>query len=217
MNRILLNIDEWKRCDVYKFYRNYANPYAQVTSEVNFKGLVDIARVKKISFYGIMSYLVLRTLDSIEDFHIVFDNDQIYRYDKIDAYFTTLDSEHQIWFSDRLRLSDFENFIFDFEKKKHDAEMHIKKREKNKENNVVYLTCVPWIKISSILNPYNEFDSIPRICWGKYYMNDDAYSINISIQFNHAFVDGWHIGQFFNVLQANIAEFEYLYKCGETK
>lgn len=214
MNKILLNLREWKRYDEYQFYRHFLNPYSQVTSEVTFHSLVDIARSKNLSFYGIMSYLVLYTLNSIEDFHIVFDNDQIYRYDNIDAFFTTLDCEHQIWFSDCLQLSDFEQFIIDFEKMKHNAEMHIKQIRKNKDNNVVYLTCVPWVKISSLLNPYDKFDSIPRICWGKYYRNDDAYSINISIQFNHAFVDGWHIGQFFNTLQSNIHKFERTYEYG---
>ena len=54
---------------------------------------------------------------------------------------------------------------------------------------------------------YEKTDSVPRICWGKYFLENNEYMIDISIQVNHAFQDGYHIGQFYNILQNSINGF----------
>ena len=65
------------------------------------------------------------------------------------------------------------------------------------------------MRVTSVLNPmkYKLKDSIPRICWGKYFIQDGKYMIDYSIQVNHAFQDGYHLGLFINQLQEDIYNF----------
>ena len=102
--------------------------------------------------------------------------------------------------------------IFKLSKQKkynYNAENNLKTKTKQ-INNVAYFTCFPWIKITSFKNAHNGIDYNSRICWGKYYKENNLYYINISIEVNHSIIDGYHIGKFFTILQKNIEELEVL-------
>lgn len=72
--------------------------------------------------------------------------------------------------------------------------------------NKINITCIPWITFSNFKDAidFNEKNSKPKICGGKYYLDDDRYLIDISLLVNHAFQDGYRMGLFFNNLQQNI-------------
>ena len=72
--------------------------------------------------------------------------------------------------------------------------------------NKVNITCIPWISFSNFKDAINidERNSKPKVCWGRFYIKDNEYFINMSLLVNHAFQDGYHIGLFFNQLQQSI-------------
>ena len=72
--------------------------------------------------------------------------------------------------------------------------------------NKINITCIPWVSFSNFKDAINstEKSSKPKICWGKYYLDEKRYMINISSLVNHAFQDGYHMGLFFNNLQQKI-------------
>ena len=72
--------------------------------------------------------------------------------------------------------------------------------------NKINITCIPWITFSNFKDAidFNEKSSKPKICWGRYYLEEDKYLIDISLLVNHAFQDGYHMGLFFNKSQQNI-------------
>lgn len=82
-----------------------------------------------------------------------------------------------------------------------------KNSSKYEHNNLIYITCLPWMRITSMMHPVDEKnkDSIPRICWGKYFETIDGYNIDMSIQVNHGFQDGYHLGLFYEGLKRNIS------------
>lgn len=82
-----------------------------------------------------------------------------------------------------------------------------KNSSKYEHNNLIYITCLPWMRITSMMHPVDEKnkDSIPRICWGKYFETIDGYNIDMSIQVNHGFQDGYHLGLFYEGLERNIS------------
>lgn len=82
-----------------------------------------------------------------------------------------------------------------------------KNSSKYEHNNLIYITCLPCMRITSMMHPVDEKnkDSIPRICWGKYFETIDGYNIDMSIQVNHGFQDGYHLGLFYEGLERNIS------------
>ena len=205
-----IDINHWKRKKQFIFFSNFTNPYASVTSILDVDKLVKISKQNKISFYGMMSYMVLKTLNEIEEFKYVLEDNNVYKYDKINVSFSVLDSSNSINFSRTVEYTDFDKFIKLFNDAKTEAESNAE-IQYVKDFNKCYFTCLPWIRFTSVENPmnYKIVDSVPRICWGKYFIENDKYMIDLSIQFNHAFQDGYHIGLFYNKLQENINLFCY--------
>ncbi len=206
-----INIENWDRKKQFLFFSGFTNPYASVTSVLNVDKIVRIAKKNMISFYGIMSYVVLKTINEIEAFKYVLEENNIYKYDKINASFSTLDSTNAIKFSRTVDyVSNFKDFILLFQQAKSEAENSTNIPYK-KDFNKCYFTCLPWMRFTAIENTmnYKNQDSIPRVCWGKYFLENNQYMIDLSIQCNHAFQDGYHMGLFFNNLQENINMFDY--------
>jgi chloramphenicol O-acetyltransferase type A len=75
-------------------------------------------------------------------------------------------------------------------------------------SNVVYCSCTPNLDATALINPGMEDpdDAIPRVNWGKYVERDGRWMINITFTANHRFIDGYHVGLFFERLQAAINE-----------
>ena len=55
---------------------------------------------------------------------------------------------------------------------------------------------------------FDKDDAIPRITWGKYVRQDDRETLGLSIEVNHRFVDGVHLGRFYEALQQKINDLE---------
>ena len=132
----------------------------------------------------------------------------VYKYDDIKVSFSVLTQNNQINFSRILELSSFQMFIKEFMTAKLEAESE-KNDTYEKVNNICYVTCAPWMRMTSVQHPmnYKIKDSIPRVCWGKYFVKNNKFLIDYSIQVNHSFQDGYHIARFFHELQREIESF----------
>lgn len=160
-----------------------------------------------LSFYALMSFVTMKTIQEIEEFKYVLDGNSIYRYENINMSFTVLDKEQKVRFSPVVEFDeDLFVFLERFYKAKEIGEKN-KNSSKYDHNNLIYITCLPWMRITSMMHPVDEKnkDSIPRICWGKYFETIDGYNIDMSIQVNHGFQDGYHLGLFYEGLERNIS------------
>ena len=198
-----IDIDNWERKKTYIFFGKYTNPYASVTSQVNVDSIVRYAKENNISFYGIMSYVVAKTINELDEYKYVLEEDGVYKYDKMNVSFTSLNSENILNFSRTVEYNqDMDIFLKEFEFAKKETEGN-QKIPYDSEKNKIYITCFPWRRFTSLDNPKNGIDSNPRICWGKYFLDNNEYMIDVSIQVNHAFQDGYHLARFFTKLEEN--------------
>ena len=81
-------------------------------------------------------------------------------------------------------------------------------------DDLVYLSCLPWFPVTGFVTERNlEIDdSIPRVTWGKYRKESGRVTLNItfdlSSEVNRRFVDGVHLGRFYEALQQKINDLE---------
>ena len=79
--------------------------------------------------------------------------------------------------------------------------------DQDEENdNLIYISCTPWFDLTGCTNErdFDKDDNIPRITWGKYVPADGRETLGMCLEVNHRFVDGWHLGQFYQHLQQAI-------------
>lgn len=201
----LIDVDSWDRKRQYLFFSGFTNPYSSCSLIIDVDNIVNYSKNNNLSFYCLLSFLVLKTINEIDAFKYVLEEGKVYKYSKINTSISVLDATNQINFSKTIEYNDFKSFYYEFSEKKKEAENN-KILKYDNDYNKCYITCAPWMRVTSVANPmnYSIVDSIPRIFWGKYFIENDHYMIDLSIQFNHAFQDGYHIGLFQNNLQKNI-------------
>ena len=54
--------------------------------------------------------------------------------------------------------------------------------------------------------------TIPRICFGKYTLNNDKYEMMLNISVSHIFVDGLHLSKVFNKVNELLDDVEDILK-----
>ena len=75
-------------------------------------------------------------------------------------------------------------------------------------DELLYLSCTPTLHISSLTNEHDSGsdDAIPRIAWGKYRDINGKKELGLSVEVNHRFIDGVHIGRFAKELEKLMEE-----------
>ncbi len=208
-----IDINNWKRKLAYETFSSYSDPYTGIVTKIDITNLINFCKQNKISFYGCMTYFVLKSLNDIDAFKYGIGkedgNEFVYKYDTLAATATVINSDNELNFTRYVEYDeDISNFLIEFSKATEDASNNVPYYKiLGLENmNKINITCIPWITFSNFKDAidFNEKNSKPKICWGKYYLDDDRYLIDISLLVNHAFQDGYHMGLFFNNLQQNI-------------
>lgn len=64
-----------------------------------------------------------------------------------------------------------------------------------------FITNIPWLSFSALTHPYSkQYSTVPIISFGKFRLVNGVLSLPVAVQVNHALVDGYHLGQFFEIL-----------------
>jgi chloramphenicol O-acetyltransferase type A len=67
----------------------------------------------------------------------------------------------------------------------------------------LFMTAIPWVSFTSFMHPLDlhPADSVPRFAWGKYFQEGRSVKMPLSVQGHHAFMDGLHVGRFYEQVQ----------------
>ena len=151
----------------------------------------------------------MKAANETEEFRYRIRNKNIVIHDKVNAGITVfrddgLYSNVIVKYSDNVR-----EFILITEEAIKKGKKNIIIAEEQKGiDDVIYITCLPWISFTSAMHPVklDSDDSIPRIAWGKYFEEFRKYKLPLSVQVNHSLMDGIHVVKFYEKLQ-NIFNF----------
>ena len=71
--------------------------------------------------------------------------------------------------------------------------------------NFFCISCVPWLDYTGYAtNSVGDPALFPIITFGKYTKEQDHYTLPLTVTISHAASDGYHISQFFEMLQENL-------------
>ena len=158
-----------------------------------------------ISFYYALCYLAADAVNAVENFRYTIRDGEIFLLDGRIPSFTDLkpDSEqfHIVTLPKTGTLYEFCRAA----KAKSDAQQSFLDQS-GVLDDLIYFSCVPWLDLTAATNERNfdRDDNIPRICWGKYVPANGRETLGMSVEVNHRFIDGYHLGQFYQKLQSAI-------------
>lgn len=205
-----IDINSWKRKDVFEFYKDMELPRYQITVELDVKKFYDYVKVNKRSFYFSFMWILLDELNKIENFRYRFVDGTPSLFDLVSPSFTDKIEDGDTF---KIVNTDFIDDIDAFQEKaiqksKSQGNKFIDLEEEVRQD-LVYITTFPWAKFTQTSHPSNidSKDAVPRIGWGKFEKQGGKMMMPLSIEVHHAFVDGFHVGKLINQLEKRLEEY----------
>ena len=197
----------WKRKGHFDFFNQFDDPSFEITSNVDVTKVLQKSKDLKCSFFLLYLHASMKAINSIEEFKIRIEGDQLFLYDTIHAGPTIARDDGTFGFSHLPYFKDFDAF--------HKNAQQIMKEVKKandlnpsfNQSDVVHYTCIPWISFTGVKHPIfksQDTDSIPKISFGKFFDQNGKKLMPVSVQANHALVDGFHIGRYLETFQLNL-------------
>ncbi|NNE27653.1 MAG: hypothetical protein HKN09_12485 [Saprospiraceae bacterium] len=209
MSYFQVNIDAWVRKNTYNYYKDYDDPYFNFTVNVDVSNLYHKAKSNNLSFFLSCLHTSLVAANRIENFKMRIEEGKLIQYDIINGGSTVLYDDGSFGFA----YYSFKEDIFDFVRGGM-AEIEERKKtksflpnEKGDHSNLIYFSSIPWFSFTSTkhANHHTINKSIPRISFGKYFKHNDVLLMPMSIEANHAIMDGYHFSLFLEEFDKTIS------------
>jgi chloramphenicol O-acetyltransferase type A len=198
-----IDFENWNRRNLYEYFKDYDDPFFNITVNFDVTEIYHFCKTEKIPFSLASLYSSLETANSIREFKIRLLNGKLVEFDEIQATQTILQEDETFsfcYFEIRPNLREFAEIgkrqiakykalnTFDVEKDRVD---------------LIYYSVNPWFSFTSFKHArkFDKTDTIPKIVFGQYFKEGKNLKMPISIEVNHAIMDGLHVGKFCSLLQ----------------
>ena len=199
---------KWKRREHFQFFHRMDYPHYNICFNLDITEALAELKRRALPFYYAMIYLATVSANRIEEFKYRLRDGKIILHEVIHPSFTDMDKGDDYF---KLVLAEMKSTLADFvdaagiESSAQQAYFPLKLAGRD---DLIYYTSIPWISFTHISHTIslNKNDAVPRISWGKYYPEGEKVLLPYSVQVNHAFVDGIHVGRFKDILEETMAK-----------
>lgn len=204
-----VDLAAWPRAEMFRFFSGMSDPFYSVTFTVDVTRLLAYTRRHGLSFYYALVCLCTRALNGVENFRYTLWEGRVFLLEERRPSFTDLrpgaEQFHIVTMPCRGSLEDFCQEA----RVRSQAQQTFVAMEEERDD-LIYFTCLPWLRLTALTNErdMDRDDNIPRIAWGRYETEGERTTLGLSVEVNHRFVDGYHIGRFAQALEAAIAALE---------
>lgn len=200
----IVDLEHYPRRSHFEFFKSYAYPYVGMTAKVDVTGLVRGAKARGGSPFLACLYAAARAANEIPEFRQRIVGEQIVEFDYCNTAHTVALPDHTFCNCCTNSQMDFDPFLLTAKACQEEAKArHGFASTQDDETELIFVSCVPWVEFTQVIQPVPvPGDSNPRIVFGKFIHEGEQIKMPLAIQANHALVDGYHIGQFYEGFQA---------------
>lgn len=201
-----IDTERWERRELYDFFSGMSQPFYSVTFQVDVTELYQYVKQKGLSFYHALVWLCTKAANRVENFRYTVREKDVWLLDERFPSFTELKKGaaqfHIVTMSCGEDLQEFCRAA----KEKSAAQTSFVDTS-SETDELIYFSCLPWIELTGLTNErdFDPDDNVPRIAWGKYTEVQGRKKLGMSLEVNHRFVDGYHVGRFYEELAGEIA------------
>ena len=173
---------------------------------------LDISRLNGHRLYPAMLWLLAQTVKELPEFRTALTDEGL-------GYFDEMHPAYTIFHQDRKTFSgiwteyqpEYRSFLHHYES---DVAMYGSSAEyapkPGRPRNSFDVSMVPWFSFTAFhLQVFGDGKYLlPIFTMGKYTESDGKRMLPLAIQVHHAVCDGYHVGKFIEMLQANINAFD---------
>ena len=201
-----IDLSTWPRREHFAFFRRTDLPFYNVTANVDVSGLRAFAKANALSLNSVLIHLTTRTLNSIENFRYRCRDESIILHEQIHPSFAYLREGEELF---RFITVDYHEDVVAFDRIVKtaiaDSTAYFDLSKLAGRDDFVFISALPWIAFTAVDHTLSlkKDDGVPRVTWGKLMQIATGEVLPFNVQVNHMFVDGLHVGRFFDALATN--------------
>ena len=195
----------WPRRELFQFFSGMSQPFYSVTFRQDVTRLAEFAREERLSFYYALIWLCTHAVNEVEAFRCALKDGEPVLLDARRPSFTDLHPGAEVFHIVTMPCTgDLRQFCAAARAKSRAQTTLLDQAD---TDDLIYFSCLPWVELTGLTNErdFDPDDAVPRIAWGKYVEEAGRKKLALSMEVNHRFVDGLHIGRFHEALDAGIA------------
>ena len=214
-----LDIESWNRKDMFNLYYQFDIPQISLCTPLEVSKVYEFAKSKDLSFYYCMCHIFCTALLKFEEFMIRSIKGKIVVEDGEFVNICAMKQGEEIFKIITGRYyPDIEKFCKET-KKKLQAQTSFTEPlppDGRRSQVIAYFSCAPWFEFTHITHPQdvqrNSF--VPHISFDKTKTNEKGERwINVSLQVNHAAIDGALIAKCLDEVKSIINNLYYRKFC----
>jgi chloramphenicol O-acetyltransferase type A len=197
-----VDLDSWVRRAHFEFFRTFDEPYYGVCVRVDCTKAYAVAKRKGYSFFLYYLYQSIAAAQPVEAFRLRIEEDEVFRYDRIDAGSTLMRPDGTFGFGYYTYHKEIATFMA--ESGREVARVRgTTGLERRNVPNIIRYSALPWLDFTSLSHArrFAAGDSCPWISFGKMTEEDGRRSMPTSIHVHHALVDGVDVGRYVECFQ----------------
>jgi chloramphenicol O-acetyltransferase type A len=208
-----INLKNWSRRRQFEFFKNYDYPHFSISTDIDISEAYRYTKNQGVSLFKVILFVSMKTANGIPEFRYRIRENSIVAHSIVHPSFTVSVEDNQFSFCN----ADYDQNIHQFFQNAEKAIRNIKEnpfiQSDSNQDNRIYVTCIPWISFTGVMHPIHmhPVDSVPRLVWGKYIIEEESVKLPYSVQCHHALADGYHAGLFFNKFREIISQPEALF------
>lgn len=199
----LFDIESWARKEHFNFFNSFEEPFFGVTVDIDCTIAYQKCKKEGLGFFIYYLHQSLAAANSVENFRLRIEDNQIYLYDKVNASAVINRANNSFGFSYIDYFSDFDEFQsaakLEIENVRNSNGLNLK----GNDSNVIHISAMPFLKFTSLSHArsFSFKDSCPKFSFGKMTDENGKKSMPVSIHVNHALADGYHVSLFVDEFQ----------------
>ena len=196
-------IENWSRKAQYNFFKSYEDPFFNITVNLDITNLYAFCKQYNLSFSLACLYVSIKCINEIPEFKLRISKNKVYQFDVVNIGSTILNDDNTFLFCD----FPYQPSIFKFDEVGKKLTENYKKGVKFNSHNdlaIVHCSTLPWFSFTSVKHARKGDEAskgIPKLVFGKYFIDNEFKKIPFSVEVHHALMDGIHVGMLINNMQ----------------
>lgn len=200
-----IDLESWPRRELFDHFSTCSNPFYSVTYRQDVTALYNYCKAHGLSFYLSLVWLCTKAVNAVENFRYTMENGKVALLDARSPSFCDLLPGSELFHIVTLPAGD-DLAAFCVAAQQKSAAQTVFLDMSAETTDLIYFSCAPWFDMTGLTNERNvdPDDNIPRITWGKYVEENGRKVLGMSLDLNHRFLDGYHVGRFAQELTRQI-------------
>lgn len=204
-----IDLATWSRREHFAFFRRADLPFYNVTARIDVTGIRAFATRNRLSLSHVLTFFTVKALNAVENFRYRVRGETVVLHDRLTPSFAYLRDAEELF---RMITVDFDDDLATFDRRCKEAirasQCYFDVARMKDRDDFVFISSLPWIAFTGVDHTLSlrRDDAIPRVSWGKIEESNERELLPYNIQANHMFVDGLHVGRFFEEIQRLVSD-----------